>query len=106
VIGADQRVAGITLMNVITAPTLGGAKARDFALVLGPVVVTPEEHVPALSADWERLVAHAARNTQLLPGDLIAADPMLTGAVDGVVEVEVDGIGALRNSLGTTAARS
>ena len=100
VIGADQSVGGITLMNVITAPALGGAKARDFALVLGPVVVTPEEHVPALNVDWARLVAHAARNTHLLPGDLIAADPMHTGAVDGVVEIDVEGIGALRNTVG------
>jgi fumarylacetoacetate (FAA) hydrolase len=99
VIGADQGVGGITLMNVITAPRLGGAKARDFALVLGPVVVTPEEDVPAMSVDWERLVSHAARNTRLVPGDLIAADPIATGAVDGVVEVRVEGIGALRNTV-------
>jgi hypothetical protein len=100
VIGADQCVGGITLMNLITAPRLGGAKARDFALVLGPVVVTAEEDVAAVSVDWERLVSHAARNTRLVPGDLIAADPIATGAVDGVVEVGVEGIGALRNTVG------
>ena len=99
VIGADQCVGGITLMNLITAPRLGGAKARDFALVLGPVVVTAEEDVPAVSVDWERLVSHAARNTRLVPGDLIAADPIATGAVDGFVEVGVEGIGALRNTV-------
>jgi hypothetical protein len=106
VIGADQRVAGITLMNVITAPTLGGAKARDFALVLGPVVVTSEEHVPSVDVDWERLVSHAAWNTHLLPGDLIAADPIAAAAVDGVVEIEVEGIGALRNTVGSTPGSS
>jgi hypothetical protein len=99
VIGADQCVGGITLMNLITAPRLGGAKARDFALVLGPVVVTAEEDVAAVSVDWERLVSHAARNTRLVPGDLIAADPIATGAVDGFVEVGVEGIGALRNTV-------
>jgi fumarylacetoacetate (FAA) hydrolase len=99
-IGVDQAVGGVTLMNVITAPRLGGAKARDFALVLGPVVVTPEEEVPAVSVDWERLLSHAARNTRLMPGDLIAAGPIATGAVDGVVEVGVEGIGALRNTVG------
>jgi hypothetical protein len=99
VIGADQTVGGITLMNVLTAPALGGAKARDFALVLGPVVVTPDEGVPAVDVDWQRLVSHAARNTYLLPGDLIADAPIATGAVDGVVEVGVEGIGSLRNPI-------
>jgi hypothetical protein len=99
VIGADQVVGGITLMNVLTAPALGGAKARDFALVLGPVVVTPDEGVPAVEVDWNRLLSHAAHNTHLLPGDLIAADPISTGAVDGVVEVGVEGIGSLRNRV-------
>ena len=99
VIGADQVVGGITLMNVLTAPALGGAKARDFALVLGPVVVTPDEDVPAVEVDWKRLLSHAAHNTHLLPGDLIAADPISTGAVDGVVEVGVEGIGSLRNRV-------
>jgi 2-keto-4-pentenoate hydratase/2-oxohepta-3-ene-1,7-dioic acid hydratase in catechol pathway len=52
------------------APQLQGAKQRDFALTLGPVVTTPDEGVPS-GADWERLVAHAAENTMLYPGDLI-----------------------------------
>jgi hypothetical protein len=103
VIGAEGRVGGITLMNVLTAPTLGGAKARDFALVLGPIVVTPDEDVGRLRVDWDRLVSHAAHNTHLVPGDLLVADPIATGAVDGVVEVEVEGFGALRNSIGEPA---
>ena len=52
------------------APQLQGAKQRDFALALGPVVTTPDEEVPP-GVDWERLVAHAAENTSLFPGDLI-----------------------------------
>ena len=99
VIGADERLGGVTLLNVLTAPTLPGAKARDFALVLGPVVVTPDEDVPAVDVDWERLMAYAARNTHLVPGDVIAADPIGTGAVDGVVEVGLEGIGSLRNLI-------
>jgi 2-keto-4-pentenoate hydratase/2-oxohepta-3-ene-1,7-dioic acid hydratase in catechol pathway len=99
VIGADEQIGGVTLMNVLTAPTLGGAKARDFALVLGPVVVTPDEEVASLSVDWDRLVAYAARNTHLVPGDVIAADPIATGAADGVVEVGVEEIGSLRNLI-------
>jgi hypothetical protein len=33
-------------------------------------VTTPDEDVPP-GVDWERLVAHAAENTVLYPGDLI-----------------------------------
>jgi len=99
VIGAEQRIGGLTLMNVLIAPALHGAKARDFALVLGPVVVTPDEDLSSVAVDWERLLAHARRNTRLVPGDLIAADAIATGTVDAVVEVDVDGIGSLRNLI-------
>jgi hypothetical protein len=99
VIGADEQIGGITLLNVLIAPTLAGAKARDFGLVLGPIVVTPDEEVPSLEVDWARLLAYAGRNTHLVPGDVIAADPVATGAADGIVEVEVEGIGALRNAI-------
>ncbi len=51
-------------MNDWVAPGLAGAKAHDFAISLGPVVVTDE-----LDEDWGDLVAYAARNTRLLPGD-------------------------------------
>jgi hypothetical protein len=100
VIGAEGNVGGYTLLNALTAPELGGAKARDFALVLGPVVLTPEEPAPQLAAvDWRRLVEHARRNTRLVPGDIVAADPIATGSADGLVDVGVDGIGALRNRI-------
>jgi 2-keto-4-pentenoate hydratase/2-oxohepta-3-ene-1,7-dioic acid hydratase in catechol pathway len=99
VVGAEERVGGVTIMNVLTAPALRGAKARDFALVLGPVVLTPDEDVPALDVDWDDLVAYARRNTHLVPGDVIAADPIATGGVDGGVEVAVEGIGSLRNLI-------
>jgi hypothetical protein len=71
VIGADGAVAGFTPLVEWVAPDLPGAKSRDFALSLGPVVTTPDEVLPE-AVDWERLVAHAAANTRLLPGDLIA----------------------------------
>ena len=71
VIGADGAVGGFTPLVGWVAPGLPGAKSRDFALSLGPVVTTPDEEPPA-GVDWERLVAHAAANTRLLPGDLIA----------------------------------
>jgi hypothetical protein len=72
VIGADGAIGGFTPLVEWTAPALPGVKARDFALALGPFLVTPDEETPE-GVDWERLVAHAAANTRLYPGDLIAA---------------------------------
>ena len=63
--------SGFTPMIEWVAPELTGAKARDFALSLGPVVTTPDEEVPP-GVDWERVVAHAAANTRLYPGDILA----------------------------------
>jgi hypothetical protein len=71
IIGADGAIAGFTPLVEWVAPQLHGAKRSDFALTLGPVVTTPDEGVPP-GADWEQLVAYAAENTTLYPGDLIA----------------------------------
>ena len=71
IIGAEGAIGGFTPLVEWVAPQLQGTKRRDFALVLGPVVTTPDEGVPP-GVDWERLVAHAAENTTLHPGDLIA----------------------------------
>jgi len=97
VIGADGAIGGFTLMNDWVAPELPGAKARDFAMSLGPIVVTPEEFESR--DDWNALVAHAGRNTLLLPGDLIAAGGVRDGPHRGgdTVELEVEGIGVLRS---------
>ena len=70
IIGADGTIGGFTPLVEWVAPRLRGAKQRDFALELGPVVTTPDEGSPP-GADWERLVAYAAENTTLFPGDLI-----------------------------------
>jgi hypothetical protein len=72
IIGADGAIGGFTPLVEWTSPSLAGEKSRDFALALGPVVTTPDEAVPA-GADWERLVAQAAANTRLYPGDILAA---------------------------------
>jgi hypothetical protein len=71
IIGTPDAIGGFTPLVEWVAPQLRGAKQRDFALTLGPVVTTPDEGVPP-GVDWERLVAHAAENTRLFPGDLIA----------------------------------
>ena len=70
IIGAAGAIGGFTPLVEWVAPQLHGAKQRDFALTLGPLVTTPDEGAPP-GADWERLVAHAAENTTLFPGDLI-----------------------------------
>jgi nitrate/nitrite transporter NarK len=70
IIGAGGAIGGFTPLVEWVAPQLQGTKQRDFALMLGPVVTTPDEGTPP-GVDWDQLVAHAAANTTLAPGDLI-----------------------------------
>jgi fumarylacetoacetate (FAA) hydrolase len=59
---------------------------------------------------WERLIEQAARNTRLAPGDVIGSGTVGTGCIlelgggrwlqrGDVVELEVEGIGVLRNTI-------
>jgi 2-keto-4-pentenoate hydratase/2-oxohepta-3-ene-1,7-dioic acid hydratase in catechol pathway len=99
-IGAEGEIGGFTLMNDWIAPELTGAKARDFAISLGPVVVTPDEF--PFRDDWTALVEHAARNTRhLLPGAILAAGSMRNGpfGAGDTVEVALAEIGVLRNHV-------
>ena len=95
VIGGDGAIGGHTLMNDWVAPGLAGAKAHDFAISLGPVVVTN------LDEDWDDLVGVAARNTRLLPGDVIAAPGEARELVSAgdVVELSLPPFGTLRNAV-------
>jgi fumarylacetoacetate (FAA) hydrolase len=139
VIGADGQVGGFTIMNDWSARDLqraemrvglGPAKGKDFATSLGPILVTPDEfdgssatmvarvngeersrgELADMHHSWEAIVAHAARNTRLLPGDVLGSGTVGTGCIlelgDGrwlqpgdVVELEVEGIGILRNTV-------
>ena len=139
IIGADGRIGGFTIMNDWSARDLqraemrvglGPSKGKDFATGLGPVVVTPDEFdgssgtmlarvngeersrgdLADLHHSWDAIVAHAARNTRLLPGDVLGSGTVGTGCIlehgDGrwlqrgdVVELEVEGIGVLRNTI-------
>jgi fumarylacetoacetate (FAA) hydrolase len=108
---------------------LGPAKGKDFATSLGPIVVTPDELDPAaemvarvngeersrgslrdLYHSWDAMLEQAARNTALRAGDVIGSGTVGTGCIlehgDGrwlrrgdVVELEVEGIGVLRNRI-------
>ena len=70
IIGVGGAIGGFTPLVEWVAPQREGAKQRDFALTLGPIVTTPDESAPS-GVDWKRIVAHAAENTTLYPGDLI-----------------------------------
>jgi fumarylacetoacetate (FAA) hydrolase len=119
VIGADGQVGGLTLMNDWTTRDLEPAKDKDFATSLGPIVVTPDELGDSLEVaarvngeervrrtvrpPWADLIALAGRNTRLVAGDLLGSDGL---AGDGrwlrpgdVVEVDVAGLGLLRNRV-------
>ena len=98
VIGAGGAIGGFTGGNAWHAPDLPGAKARDFALSVGPVLVTADEYDAGPS--WDERVAHAARNTTLRPGELLVV-PVAAGvpATRGDVEARFDGIGVLRNRV-------
>ena len=106
VIGAGM-VGGYTLMNDWLAPELTGVKRHDFATSLGPVVVTPDEFDGG-ATDWNELIDRAELNTRLFPGDILAA-PILRRSgpfhAGDTVELELDPIGTLRNSLTRLAPR-
>jgi fumarylacetoacetate (FAA) hydrolase len=137
IIGSESRIGGFTIMNDWSARDLqrvemrvglGPSKGKDFATTLGPIVVTPDEfdgssatmvarvngeersrgQLGDMYHSWDAIVTHAARNTRLLPGEVIGSGTVGTGCIlehgDGrwlqhgdVVELEVDGIGVLRS---------
>jgi fumarylacetoacetate (FAA) hydrolase len=139
VIGADGEIGGFTVMNDWSARDLqrremkvglGPSKGKDFATSLGPVVVTPDElgdlrlemvarvngeersrgNLGDMYHSWEAILGHAARNTELRPGDVLGSGTVGTGCIlehgderwlqrgDGV-ELEVETIGVLRNRI-------
>jgi fumarylacetoacetate (FAA) hydrolase len=139
IVGVDGKIGGFTIMNDWSARDLqraemrvglGPSKGKDFATSLGPIVVTPDEFDGAsgtmvarvngeersrgelgdMHHSWDAIAAHAARNTELLPGDVLGSGTVGTGCIlehgDGrwlqpgdVVELEVEGIGILRNTI-------
>jgi len=97
VVGADGAVGGFTAANAWQAPDLPGAKRFDFALSIGPWVLTPDEFD---APSWDERVALAARNTHLRPGELLVAPSGPALPVElGPVAVSVEGIGVLRNRV-------
>lgn len=114
VIGAEGEIGGFSALLEWQDPSESPAvKQSDFGLVLGPVVVTPDEIDPGsvgirvdaegrhedaspTEFDWVGAIALAARRTVLRPGDVIAGPPVVTLTdVGGDVRLEVEGIGVL-----------
>jgi len=102
VIGAEGAIGGFTVLAEWRAEGVAQPKDRDFALGLGPVVVTPDTcSLPADGFDWAAAVQLAALGTALFPGDILAGPPVerVVGEFGDVVEVEIDGLGALEQRL-------
>ena len=118
---------------------LGPSKSKDFATSLGPRVVPFDQLKPhyrdgrlhldmtatvngreysrgnagSMYWTWPQILAHASRDTELRPGDVIGSGTVGTGcileltpeAVGGwlkagdVVELRIEGIGTLRNTV-------
>ena len=107
---------------------LGPAKGKDFATSLGPWVVTPDEFNPAdarmtaringelwsegnigqIHWSFPQMIAHASMDETLYPGDVLGSGTVGGGCgleldrwlqAGDVVELEVEGIGTLRNRV-------
>ena len=121
VIGAGGEIGGTTaLLEWYDPAEQLDVKRSDFGLVLGPVVVTPDQTATAsfacrLSAgartvegapeafSWAEALELAGHRTMLRPGDVIAGPPVVVlDGVDGDAELEVDGIGTLACPLGAS----
>ncbi len=107
---------------------LGPAKGKDFATSLGPWLVTPDEFDPAdarmtaringetwsdgnigqIHWSFAQMIAHVSMDETLYPGDVLGSGTVGGGCgleldrwlqAGDVVELEVEGIGVLRNRV-------
>ncbi|HEY9724497.1 MAG TPA: fumarylacetoacetate hydrolase family protein [Oscillatoriaceae cyanobacterium] len=136
---AYKYVAGYMVMNDVSARDiqrkemklrLGPAKAKDFATVIGPTLVTADEigdvrDLPmavrvngetwsegnAGSSYWSfaQMIAHASMDETLYPGDILGSGTVGRGCgleldrwiqPGDLVELEIGGLGILRNRVG------
>lgn len=93
---------------LVTADEFDGTSARMTASVNGEQ--RSLGNLADLHYSWQEILDQAARNTRLYPGDVIGSGTVGTGCIlehnDGrwltrgdVVELEIEGIGALRNRI-------
>ena len=97
VVGAGEEIGGFTLLAEWLDPARTLPKDRDFALGLGPVVVTPDEFADHSGFDWTAATTLAAAGTHLFPGDVLAGPARERRQVDpgDAVSLGVEGIGTL-----------
>ena len=141
---AGARIAGYMVMNDCSARDiqknemlcrLGPAKAKDFATVLGPHLVTADEwkgHLPEMTVrvngqEWSRskgvqpywtfavMLSHASQGETLLPGDVLGSGTYHTGCgIDmdrwlkpgDALELDAGPLGVLRNAIGAPAGQT
>jgi hypothetical protein len=102
VIGAGGLIGGLTILAEWRAPALQPPKDRDFALGLGPVVVTTDEcPVDPHGFDWTAARALAGAGTVLYPGDLLAGPAIEEREVGAgeAISLEIPGIGVLEQRV-------
>jgi hypothetical protein len=102
VIGAGGLIGGLTILAEWRAPALRPPKDRDFALGLGPVVVTSDEcPVDPRGFDWTAALAFAGSGTALFPGDVLAGPALEQREVAAgeAVALAIEGIGALEQRV-------
>jgi fumarylacetoacetate (FAA) hydrolase len=127
------------LQRLEMAIGLGPAKGRDFATAVGPVLVTRDELTDKIDGErialqmrarvngheishgnskglfhtFPRMIAHAARDAELFPGDLISSGTVGAGCIleltpeatngwlkpGDVVELEIERLGKLRTKI-------
>ena len=102
IMGAGGEIGGYTVLAEWRASGVAPPKDRDFALGLGPVVVTGDDGPPGVDGfDWLGAVELAGTGTTLYPGDVLAApeSEQRRGKAGAVVAVAVDGIGVLEQHV-------
>ena len=93
---------------LVTTDEFDGTSARMTARVNGELRSVGS--LADIHYSWQQILDHAARNTRLYPGDVIGSGTVGTGCIlehdDGrwlsrgdVVELEIEGIGVLRNRV-------
>ncbi len=119
VIGDRGQIGGYTIFAEWRAPALPRPKDRDFALGLGPFVVTSDEAPAAPGGNvrvfedvvlegsaggfaWEAARDFAAADTTLKPGDVLAGPALgVVARIEPgtVIHVEIEGLGVLSQSV-------
>jgi fumarylacetoacetate (FAA) hydrolase len=95
---------------VVTVDELDGSSGEMVARVNGEE--RSRGNLSSMYHSWKAIRAHAERNTVLRPGDVLGSGTVGTGCIlelgDGrwlqpgdAVELEVEGIGVLRNTIGS-----